>query len=87
MKIVRSTTYPPLFLHSEDVEDTGEATQETGEAVETVDTAGVVKPQPRHEARQQEEAQSADQASSQAQHYGKVRLQQNICYGADADSS
>ena len=76
-----------MFLQSEDVENTGEAAQEAREAVETVDTAGVVKPQPRHEARQQEEAQSADQASSQAQHYSKVRLQQNICYGADADSS
>ena len=55
-----------MFLHSEDVEDTCEATQEAGEAVETVDTAGVVEPQPRHHARQQEEAQGADKTSSEA---------------------
>ena len=55
--------------------------------MEAVDTAGVVEPQPRHEARQEEEAQGADQTSSQTQRYSKVRLQQNICYGADADSS
>ena len=33
----------PLFLHSEDVENTGEGTQEAREAVEAVDTAGVVE--------------------------------------------
>ena len=79
MKIVRSTTYPPLFLHSEDVEDTGEATQETGEAVETVDTAGVVESQPRHQGRQEEEAEGGDQTSSQAEQDSQVGLQQDVC--------
>ena len=65
-----------MFLQSQDVESTSEATQEAGEAVEAVDTAGVVEPQPGvQQGRQEEEAEGADQTSSQAQRYSKVRLQ------------
>ena len=68
----------PLFLQTQNVENTGEAAQEAGEAVKTVDTAGVVKPQPGHERRQEEEAQGTDQTCSEAQEDSKVRLQQDI---------
>ena len=55
--------------------------------METVDTAGVVESQPRHQGRQEEEAEGGDQTSSQAEQDSQVGLQQDVCQGADADSS
>ena len=79
---------PPVLLQSQGVENTGQTAQEAGEAVEAVDTAGVVEPQPGvQQAREEEEAEGADQTSCQAQQYSQVGLQQDICYGPDTDSS
>ena len=68
----------PLFLQTQDVENTGEAAQEAREAVKTVDTAGVVEPQSGHERRQEKEAQGGDQTCCEAQEDSKVGLQQDI---------